>query len=259
MEESKNVVFGGTKLGYYLNFASRSLIILLFAGCATTMDHSLIYDPGEEPIIVESGRVAIVSSETLDGFYMNDELEMANWQIVRELLEKQGYTVVDFQTSKMTFRESGILLDNADTKMKQYYQLADNLNVDFLIVPYYGLHYSNKRFFFVSHRYFQAMSSFRVYSRSEEAFIGRVDIVGENSITIGYITPIVATTLWLLRGRVLQEDVYYTTGIIGALELLLSIELHLQRSNDFYWSEVFQKSIPEGFEEFLRVFPKAKE
>jgi hypothetical protein len=218
------------------------LFVGAFQGCGTTGTGSIFFEQSVKRNDVEIARVAIVPNRLPLNLQDPEKWRLINWEIARREFEERGYEVVDYRTSVNAFVRSGLPIEDTKSSRDKYADLANALNVDAIIIPYYGTFAAMKNvFLFVNTGSYVGVATFQIYLRKQNDFFTRVDCSGENYYTTGFFMPIGIGLTFVQPAVGLVVE-----GVGLVYDLVVSL-----RSSDSRWEAAFAEAIHEGLAPFF--------
>jgi formylglycine-generating enzyme len=215
---------------------------LVLEGCGTTGNGTIFFERSVNRNDVTITRVAIVPNRLPLNLQDPEKWRLTNWGIAKNEFEQHGIQVVDYKTSVNLFDQSGLPIEDTKSSRDKYADLANTLNVDAVVIPYYGTFASVKNVFFIFNGgSYVGVATFQIYLRKQNDFFTRVDCSGENYYTTGIL---------MMTGVVLSfvnPTVGLLTEGVGVIyDLVLSL-----RSSDSRWEEAFTEGIHQGLAPFF--------
>ncbi len=161
-----------------VRFILLSVIVSVLSSCSTVGKALLYSEPSIQPVDVKIKTVAILPNRLPVSLQNPEAWRVKNHATMKEILEKKGYSVIDYNTSNQMFQQSGLPMEDTKSSRDKYAELAQKLNADLLIFPYYGVTFISSA---VSDKYI-ATASLQFYSQKHNDFSARVDLEGVNKI-----------------------------------------------------------------------------
>jgi hypothetical protein len=261
------------KAGRRIVLATLPLLLTAAGGCATTTHQSNLYfEPSIQRSEVHIRRIAIVPNRLPMNLADPEDWRKYNWEQASNEFRQRGFEVVDYETSVRTFEASGLPLEDTPNSRDKLADLARELNVDAIIVPYYGTLFESKQVLIMSEMHWKGVITFQVYLASANDFFARLDLGGDTAWIANY------GTIFLLAasmstptaeyeydpntgGLVKKEDptAAARTGIymFGAFYMIADLYYAL-RGSKYMWRMSFKKAIQKGLEPFFVAFPAAR-
>lgn len=176
------------------------LVILSFlalaVGSCKTKGKAFLYSESSIPAQDVKARTVAILPNRLPVTLQNSELwRTKNFETMRQILERRGYNVIDYNTSNQMFQQSGLPLEDTKSSRDKYAELAQKLNADLLVFPYYGTTFTSTGF---SNSY-TAIASLQFYSLKHNDFSARIDLEGVTKIqTWPTLVPVVGAVWSIL-------------------------------------------------------------
>jgi hypothetical protein len=213
----------------YIFILFTSLTIFLNSGCKIVSKTNLYAEPTIASNDIQIRRVAILPNRLPMNLQNPEYWRLFNFNACKKELTKRGIQVVDYDLSNEDFKRSGLPMEDTKSSRDKYAELAEKLNVDMLIFPYYGTIFSMGACFMAQNYKYIAVGSLQFYSPKHNDFSTRIDIEGTNYTNKLYqLIPII--------------------GTIGAL-------VEGARGDKYYYEEAFNSAIKGGFDEFFMKYP----
>jgi hypothetical protein len=259
------------KAGRSLILATLPLLLAIAGGCATTTSQSNLYfEPSIQRSEVRIRRVAIVPNRLPMNLADPESWRKYNWEQANLEFTKRGFEVVDYETSVRTFEASGLPLEDTPNSRDKLADLARELNVDAIIVPYYGTLFESNQVILVSEMHWKGVITFQVYLTSANDFFARLDLSGDtmwmaNYGTIFLLAASMSTPTpeyeWV-DGQMVEKDdptAAARTGIFmfGAFYMIADFYYAI-RGSKYMWRKSFKRAIQKGLEPFFVAFPVAR-
>ncbi len=164
------------------NAIVRFLFFLALATSITSCSvkgKALLYSESSiKPQDIKAKTVAILPNRLPVTLQNSEKWRQKNYESMKKILVKKGYSVIDYNTSNQLFQESGLPLEDTKSSRDKYADLAQKLNADLLIFPYYGTTYTSNG---LSNSYI-SIGSLQFYSSKHNDFSARVDLEGVTKI-----------------------------------------------------------------------------
>jgi hypothetical protein len=220
-------------------------LMLALQSCGTTGSGVLYIEPSVQKQDVTIRKVAIIPNRLPLNLQDPEKWRRYNWKVAREEFTKRGFEVVDYDVSVKTFEKSGLPVEDTKASRDKYVDLAQQLGVDAIVLPYYGTFATVKNFLFFTNVAYIGVGTFQIFLTDKNEFFTRTDISGKNQYTSG---------LGLLIGIPLgfADPVagLVATGVITLFDLVQAF-----RSSDSRWRAAFKKGIQEGLKPFFVAYP----
>jgi hypothetical protein len=159
-------------------FVVAGLLIFLLSSCSTTGRALLYSESSIAPSEVSMRTVAVLPNRLPVTMQNPEEWRKKNYEIIKEILQKRGCNVVPYETSNMLFQQSGLPLEDTKSSRDKYAELAQKLNADALVFPYYATSFNGNVF---SSSY-TSIGSLQLYSLAHNDFSTRIDLEGIRKI-----------------------------------------------------------------------------
>lgn len=160
--------------------------------CSTKAKSALYTESSIPPTDVKAKTVAILPNRLPVTLQNSETWRVKNFESMKQILQKKGYNVIDYNTSNQMFQQSGLPMEDTKSSRDKYAELAQKLNADLLIFPYYGTTFTSTGF---SNSY-TAIASLQFYSLKHNDFSARVDLEGVTKIqTWPTMVPVVGA-IW---------------------------------------------------------------
>jgi len=245
-----------------------SMLVAALAGCGIPGAKFLSGTTGSGLLYVEPSvklgdfairRVAIVPNRLPLNLVDPEKWRKRNWNVAKAEFVKRGFEVVDYETSAQIFEKSGLPVEDTKVSRDKYADLAQQLGVDLILVPYYGTFAKSKNIFLILNSFsFIGVATFQFYLAERNDFFVRIDASGENKYTTGIGTSSLGFTTFL--GDNINEE----SGALG-LGTLLSVGLFVVydllptlKSSDSRWEAAFKKGVEEGLKPFFAAYPSPR-
>ncbi len=238
------------KIFYYLG------LVLALEGCGTTGSGLLFIEPSIRRQDIQIRRVAFVPNRLPLNLQDPEKWRKYNWKVANENFEKQGFEVIDYETTVDAFNKSGLPVEDTKTSREKYAALSQQLGVDAIIVPYYGTFSSTKASIIINSFSYVSVATFQIYLAQQNDFLSRIDTNGKNRFATGfYLLPVIG--LGILASEIDDEDDKETIGYIGLGVAVVGVLHDLYqtlRSSDSRWRAAFRRSIEEGLKPFFASY-----
>lgn len=202
------------------------VLILLSSipGFARLLKESL-FDSTFDKSSITVRRVAIIPNRLPMVLEEPEKWRQVNWKITAEMFTKQGFEVVDYDTTLEAVEASNLPLEDTGTSEEKFAATASALNADILIMPYYGTGYAERPGCIGTTHGFSGTVEYQVYSRNANMFIFRSEKVGVASF----------------------NDLS-ACGIIGLL-------LTMGKTPNKMWTKAFKQANKKAWAPFFAVYP----
>ena len=220
-------------------------LMLALQSCVTTGKGSLYIEPSVQKQDVAIRRVAIVPNRLPLNLQDPEKWRQYNWKVAREEFTKRGFEVVDYEVSVKTFEKSGLPVEDTRASRDKYVDLAQQLGVDAIVLPYYGTFVTVKSFLLFTSIAHIGVGTFQIFLTTKNEFFTRTDISGKNEYTSGLIT---------LFGVPLSFSQPIAGLVVIGVGTLVDLVQALVPS-DTRWKSAFKKGIREGLKPFFVAYP----
>jgi hypothetical protein len=225
------------------------LLALSIQNCGTSGKGYLYFEPSINRSNAKIRRVAIVPNRLPLNLQDPEKWRNYNWGIIKEEFEKHGFLVVDYHTSVAAFDRSGLPVEDTKSSREKYADLAQQLRVDVIIVPYYGTFATSKSILLlINHYSYVGVATFQMYLTEENDFFSRADVNGSNQYTTNILTLIGIGVTFIdpTAGQI-------TMGVGQLWDLI-----QMLRTSDSRWRSAFKEAIREGLKPFWASFSSIK-
>lgn len=223
------------------------LVFVTLQSCGTSGKGSLYVEPSISRTDIQIHRVAIVPNRLPMNLQNPEKWRRYNWEVIKQEFEKREYTVVDYETSVATFNKSGLPVEDTKSSRDKYSDLANQLGVDIIIIPYYGTYAASKNILFLfNNSSYYSVATFKIYLTKQNDFFARIDVNGKNQYTSNLLTLVGAGVSFAdgTAGAI-------TMGVGGIWDLYQGL-----KSSDSRWKRAFKKAIKEGLKPFWASYGK---
>lgn len=242
-----------------LRFKYIALLFLLtqiITSCATKGKASLYSELAIPPQNVKAKTIAIMPNRYPLVLQNAEEWRVKNYESIKRILVRNGFNVVDYNTANQLFQESGLPMEDTKSSRDKYAELAQKLNADLLIFPYYGTSFSTTGF---TNSYI-AVTTLQLYSVAHNDFCARIDMEGTHKIQTwpSQVLPLVAIglsyALVALEALNPQETSIFT--YVGpATSVVYNIFVGIGGKKGHV--KAFKKGLDQGMDLFLSRFTPA--
>ena len=251
----------------FQNMLAYVLIASVFLTSCGTTGGAILYS--EKSVLasdVRINRVAIVPNRLPINLQDSEYWRQSNWEIIASKFKEKGYEVIDYNTSVSVFQNSGLPLEDTKSSRDKYADLANDLNADILVFPYYGMSYARTGLLETNNYY--AIGSLQIYSVAQNDFISRIDFDGRNYNVSGGIA--VSALSSILSGIIVSasassfdptDPTSSPSGGAGASVILgllpLAFALGNIKPQELRYQEAFAAGISEGMALFFSRYEGA--
>ena len=220
-------------------------LLVCALGCATAGPNKLFLEPSVKSAGLSVRRVAVIPNRLPSSLRDPERWRILNWRTMKEQFVARGFDVVDYDTTVTAFEKSGLPVEDTRSSRDKYADLAQALNVDLVVMPYYGTSAHSKGVIVINEYHFESSVTLQVYSTEHNDFIARLDTAGESSYATGYLM-----TAGILGS--LNSDTR-TLGLLCVLtDLVMGIGQALVNA-DTRWEKAFQVALVEGLKPVFAV------
>jgi hypothetical protein len=222
---------------------SLGLIVVTVTSCKTTSKVMMFTEKTIPVQEVRAKRIAILPNRYPVTLQNAEVLRQSNYEKLSRLLTRKGYQVIDYNTSNQEFQASSLPLEDTKSSRDKYADLARQLDVDLLALPYYGTSFNSTGF---SNSYI-AVATIQFYSVEHNDFCARIDMEGIYKIQTwpALVAPAVGGIVLSLIDPVLGM-----VGSLSGLVLQAVIAVNGKTGHD----KAFRKAFREGVDEFSISF-----
>jgi hypothetical protein len=239
-----------------------AVLVLLLAGCGTSGNASLYTEYSIAPSDVPIQTVAILPNRLPVNLQDDEKWRRSNFDILNGICTGRGFRVVNYQTAVEKFKASGLPLEDTKSSRDKYAELAEQLNADLLIFPYYSISYQRSGLMDINS--YISVGTLQVYSRKHNDFLARIDFSGEdwfaNLSTLGSFVTILGaisstsstTTLSAdeADSRASRTAAFTTTGMLMTLMGLLESS----EEGSSRWEKAFSEGLNAGMDAFFAKY-----
>lgn len=241
---------------------SAAALAFLLIGCGTSGNASLYTEYSISPKDVTIQTVAILPNRLPVNLQDDEKWRRYNFDVLSEICKGKGYQIVNYSTAVEKFKASGLPLEDTKSSRDKYAELAEQLNADLLIFPYYSITYQRSGLLDINS--YISVGTLQVYSRKHNDFLARIDFSGENWYanlsTLGSFLTILSaissssstTTLSAeeVDSRASRTATFATMGMfMTVMGLLESSEEGSSR-----WEKAFSEGLNVGMDAFFAKY-----
>ncbi len=262
------------KIGRWTLTALLPVLLFTAAGCATTTSSStFFFEPSIQRSDVRIRRVAIVPNRLPLNLADPESWRSYNWETAAEEFQKRGFEVVDYATSVSTFERSGLPLEDTPNSRDKFADLARELNVDAIIVPYYGTLFESAQIILMSEMHWIGVITFQIYLTSANDFFARLDLSGDTRYVFNYGTFLLTaaamtnpsteqkwdpeTMQFVEKKDTAAESLKAGLMLTGLTMLIIDITYGIMGAK-YMWKKSFHQAIRKGLEPFFAAYPAAR-
>jgi len=146
-----------------IRIAALAVAVAATSGCITVNGAGRTYlEPSIPRGSVRVQSVAILPNRLPINLQDPERWRRYNWSVIRRELIARGIRVVDYRTSLDVFARSGLPVEDTKSSRDKYAEVAQQLGVDAIIVPYYGTFGSSQGAILIDH-HFTSVATLQVY------------------------------------------------------------------------------------------------
>lgn len=188
------------------------IAITTFQSCKLTSTAMLYNENSVNPANVKTRTVAIVPNRLPMSLQNYEFWRKNNYDVMSDALRQKGYNVIDYNTALQYFKESGLPLEDTKSSRDKYAEIAQKLNADILVFPYYGTVFDMTTYFvMINVMSYSSIGSFQFYSASQNDFVARVDFEGQTKINKAYLLiPLVGILIDIFGAK--STKAYFMDG-----------------------------------------------
>lgn len=223
--------------------------VIILTSCGTTGNGILFTERSIAPSDVEFQRVAILPNRLPLNLQDPEMWRTFNWGVMKKRFEREGFQVIDYNTSVEMFNKSGLPMEDTKVSRDKYAELASEMGADILIFPYYGTNFRITGF--LDKNNFEVVGSLQVYLANQNDFMTRIDFSGKNYYSaFTKVIPLVSTIPLLFLSQVEDPAVMTVVGLIGPALSIATLIPALKPAKKRY-ANAFQYSINKGLDQFF--------
>lgn len=202
-----------------LNVFLLLIFAFLFQNCGTTPGAAKLYsEESISPDKISIGTVAILPNRLPLNLQNPEKWRQFNYEVIKRNFQSHGYRVIDYSTGNDFFLSSGLPLEDTKSSRDKYAELAEKLNADILIFPYYGMSYSMTGCMYIANHNFIGLGSLQFYVAGENDFFARLDFDGRYHYNnILNMIPIVGWIAILSNSAESNYEKAFDIGISNAI------------------------------------------
>ncbi len=246
----------------FIKFILLSVFALALTSCKTTAHALLFTESTIPPQDVKGKTVAILPNRLPVSMQDPEKWRTKNYEVMRVLLEKEGFAVVDYNTSNQLFQQSGLPLEDTKASRDKYADLAQKLNADLLVFPYYGITFNSTGF---SNAYIST-GSLQFYSLKHNDFCARIDLEGQRKIqtwpqlALPLIGTAVSAIIAAASSSTTSSGSSSGSGVASVISVLSTVATFGYSIIGFVegktgHEKAFKKAFGEAFELYFSTFP----
>lgn len=224
--------------------------LILLSSCGTTGNGILYSERSITPSDVKYQRVAILPNRLPLNLTDPEMWRKYNWEVMQTRFIKEGFQVIDYNTSVEMFSRSGLPLEDTKISRDKYAELAEEMNADILIFPFYGTSFRISGI--TDKNNFEVTGSLQVYLRDQNDFMTRIDFEGNNYFrSFSKIMPIGLGAFFVLFNLIITDPDAMIVGAIGSGAGYLAALVPLFTPPRVRWERAFRYSINKGLDQFF--------
>jgi hypothetical protein len=238
-----------------ISFRTSVLIILttlVLVSCGTTGSGVLYNERSINPTDVRFKRVAVLPNRLPLNLSEPEKWKKFNWEVMKKRLEREGLLVIDYETSVDMFNKSGLPLEDTKVSRDKYAELAEELDADILVFPYYGTSFRITGI--TDKNNFEVTGSLQVYLADQNDFMTRIDVNGNNYFhAFSKLTPvfsILVTAIFSLTGEPELMTVGAIVGPAASIGFLIPSLTPARKR----WERAFRYSLNKGLDQFFAKY-----
>ena len=120
-------------------FGILPIILFIFTNCGVSTKNLIYHEPSIQRQEISVTRIAIVPNRLPLNLTDPEKWRHYNWEVASKYLQKQGYDVIDYQTSIEAFDKSGLRMEDTKSSRDKYADLAERLSVDVIFSNIYSM------------------------------------------------------------------------------------------------------------------------
>lgn len=225
------------------------LAALVLVSCGTTGSGSLFTERSINPTDVRFKRVAVLPNRLPLNLSEPEKWKKFNWDVMKKRFEREGLLVIDYETSVEMFNKSGLPLEDTRVSRDKYAELAEELDADILVFPYYGTSFRITGI--TDKNNFEVTGSLQIYLADQNDFMTRIDFNGNNFYhaftKLSPIFSILVTTVFSLTGDYELMAVGAIAGPAASIAFLIPALTPARKR----WERAFRYSINEALDQFF--------
>jgi hypothetical protein len=228
-------------------------VTILVTACGTTGNGVLYTERSIVPTDVKYQRVAVLPNRLPLNLQDPERWKKFNWNVMKTRFEKEGFQVIDYSTSVEMFNKSGLPLEDTKISRDKYAELAEEMNADILVFPYYGTSYRVTGI--TDKNNYEVVGSLQVYLAHQNDFMTRIDVEGNDYFnTYNKIVPVAGLLLTLLVQAVAEDpNVIIAVSLITPLASIATLVPYLKPANKRY-EKAFRLAINKGLDQFFAKY-----
>jgi hypothetical protein len=230
--------------------------MLLLNGCGTSGSGELYTEPSVDRSEITINKVAIVPNRLPLNLTDPEKWRRYNWTVAKDEFVKHKINVIDYETSINAFNKSGLPVEDTKSSRDKYAEIAEQLGVDAVVIPYYGVYSTTKTLLIATNVSHRSVATFQIYLKQQNDFVSRVDVSGENQYTTGIVTTIgMALAIGGASSSSGGESNLASVGGLLSLGGLVFDLIQILVPDDSRWETAFDEAIIEGLKPFFASLP----
>jgi hypothetical protein len=229
------------------------IVTIVVTACGTTGNGVLYTERSIVPTDVKYQRVAVLPNRLPLNLQDPEKWKKFNWNVMKTRFEKEGFQIVDYSTSVEMFNKSGLPLEDTKVSRDKYAELAEEMNADILIFPYYGTSYRVTGI--TDKNNYEVVGSLQVYLAHQNDFMTRIDIEGDNYFnTYNKIVPVAGLLITFIVQAVAEDpNAVIVASLITPIASIATLIPYLTPANK-RWEKAFRKAINIGLDQFFAKY-----
>jgi hypothetical protein len=197
--------------------------------CSVTSDIRLYSESSINPQEVRVKTAAILPNRMPMNLQNPEYWRSYNYKLIEKELSSRGIRVVEYDMGNAEFLRSGLPMEDTKSSRDKYAELAQKLNADMLIFPYYGTMMTMGGCFYAQNYVYTGLGSLQIYNPAFNDFATRIDFEGINK-----------------RNKIIQ--------LVPFLGVLFAIAEGIKGDKPYY-EEAFQMGIKSAFNDYFTKYP----
>lgn len=254
------------------------LLAIIYGGCSTTGSGTIYVEPSTKWQDITIKKIAIIPNRLPMNIVSRDSMMKNNWESIKSEFTVRKFDVVDYKTSVKVFEELGLPIEETKSSRDKLAELADQLGVDAIIIPYYGISSETKGYLFLSTITWNTTTTFQIYLSQKNDFFARIDASGEKKYTSGVLSTIGMVVSFIAAGMdptiedtdatkvggvtpTKENTSKKTLGNVGLVTMALGtiVDLvNISKDSRTQYQDAFKVSIQYGLANFFKYYPKPK-
>lgn len=237
---------------FYLCFSLVSCIVI-FSSCGTTGTGVLYSERSITPSDVRYQRVAILPNRLPLNLTDPERWRMYNWEVMQKRFIKEGFQVIEYTTSVEMFSRSGLPLEDTKVSRDKYAELAEEMNADILIFPFYGTSFRISGI--TDKNNYEVTGSLQIYLADQNDFMTRIDFEGNNYYrAFSKILPLAMAGGFFLLTNLVDDPDIMMVGTLAMPVGYLATLIPLFTPARVRWERAFRYSINKGLDQFFAKY-----